>query len=171
MVARIGVAFNLLYGFRTCETSGREPVTRGQHRLLHASPPLRAKRPRPQRGAPDKSPGPCARGAAEGPSLRFLSWLAGVPMQGAPPLRCGVRREGGLRAGGGSKGHPDSRLQPLWRLRRSHMVPNLITSAGGDSSSHCRIVPASSRPACRSRGSQRSTYRRVRVQLREVLRV
>jgi hypothetical protein len=24
--------------------------------------------PRPQRGAPDKSSGPCARGAAEGPS-------------------------------------------------------------------------------------------------------
>ena len=68
-----------------------------------------------------RSPPRSSRGA-----LRFLSWLAGVPKQGAPPLRCGVRREGGLRAGGGSKGQQDSLLRALCRLRRSHMVPNLI---------------------------------------------
>jgi hypothetical protein len=28
-----------------------------------------------------------------------------------------------------SKGHQDSLLQPLWRLRRSHMVPNLVSRA------------------------------------------
>jgi len=72
------------------------------------------------------------RGAAEGPSPRFLSWVAGVPMQGAPPLRCGVRREGGLRAGGGSKGHQDSLLRPLCRLRRSPMVPNPIRPGKAD---------------------------------------
>ena len=127
-------------------------------------PPREA--PRPQRGAPDKSSGPCARGAAEGPCdfssrvmkkplarkrdsnmwwlgqrpnhhiFGFLSGtkafssrsrcLAGVPMQGAPPLRCGVRREGRLCAGGGSKGHQDGLPQALCRLRRSHIDPKPI---------------------------------------------
>jgi hypothetical protein len=38
--------------------------------------------------------------------LRFILQSAGVSTQGAPPLRCGVRREWGLRAGGGSKLQP-----------------------------------------------------------------
>ena len=47
--------------------------------LLITSPPREA--PRPQRGAPDRSSGPCARGAAEGPCDSFRSRQA-LPCRG-----------------------------------------------------------------------------------------
>jgi hypothetical protein len=100
------------------------PTTPGKHRVLHASPPSARSSPTPE-GRSRQELGTMCAGRSRG-ALRFLSWLAGVPMQGAPPLRCGVRREGGFRAGGGSKGHQDSLLRALCRIRRSHMVPNLI---------------------------------------------
>jgi len=107
------------------------PATPLQHRLLHTSPPLRgavlapsqtstrrgegvqeglgAKGPQPLHNHlpsarnPPTPEGRCA-GRSRGALSAFLSWLAGAPMQGAPPLRCGVRREGGLRAGGDRRG-------------------------------------------------------------------
>jgi hypothetical protein len=93
-------------------------------------PPARAKPPDPRGALPirarDHVRGAQPRGPLRSPALtssqaslrrggrsaspplplRFLFRLAGVPMQGAPPLRCGVRREGALRAGGGSKSQP-----------------------------------------------------------------
>jgi len=42
----------------------------------HGSPPRPLQAPRPQRGAPDKSSGPCARGAAEGPCDYSRGWQA-----------------------------------------------------------------------------------------------
>jgi hypothetical protein len=65
-------------------------------------PPPAQSRPTPE-GRSRQELGTMCAGRSRG-ALRFLSRSAGVPMQGAPPLRCGVRREGGLRAGGGSKG-------------------------------------------------------------------
>ena len=131
--------------------------------------PLPREAPRPHRGAPDKSSGPCARGAAEGYSprcgarsipsqyaergkeqsppgrakpptpegrsrqelgtmcagrsrgaLRFLSQSAGAHMQGAPPLRCRVRREGGASRGWGFEA-------ALRRTARSPVVTRTVS--------------------------------------------
>jgi len=151
-----------VYGSRTGETSGRcPPRALRRHRLLHASPPVRAKPPRPQRGAPDKSSGPCARGAAEGPcdfSGRVMKkplarerdsnmWWLGPrphhhklgflsrprPFHHAPGVRQALPCRGLLRCAAecAAKGHPGGLLRDLRRLRRSHMVPNPISDGGG----------------------------------------
>ena len=118
IVHRFSIRSEPMHGFRTViQADDARHAPDGSTGYFTPHPPVRAHPP---------------QGAAEGPSPRFLSWLAGVPMQRAPPLRCGGRRDGGLRAGGGSKGHQDSLLRALCRLRRSHMVPNLISPGKAD---------------------------------------
>jgi hypothetical protein len=63
--------------------------------------PFGPRDPASRRG--ETAPGPYTSPALP---LRRILQSAGVSTQGAPPLRCGVRREGGLRADGGSKSQP-----------------------------------------------------------------
>ena len=74
--------------------------------------------PRPQRGAPDKSSGPCARGAAEGPLRREFA---------IDTAECGGEGEE-LKEAGGRRPPASFKTSPLPRL---DSLLRRVTLAGG----------------------------------------
>ena len=113
-----------------------------------------ARSPRPQRGAPDKSSGPCARGAAEGHSPRcgacsIPSQFAERETEKSPPLRAKPPDPRGvlpIRARDHVRG-----AQPKGSLRCAGPAPSQASSLRGRRRSHIPSARSPPTPEGRSR--------------------
>ena len=125
-----------MYGFRTCETSGRCPSRAlRQHRLLHASPPVRAKPPDPRGALPIRARDHVRGAQPRGPVIPLAIGRRSHAGGSSTPLRSAPRR--GASRGWGFEG----------ALRRTAMAPVVArTVSHGSEPWHIRARPPPSFP-------------------------